>query len=115
MQLPPPIPRETDHERINDDANKPYFSFESDTEDESDGDTDTLLFADSIPISTRKEDTNIRLNIISSRENLLKQRDNIVIFIYQDGMLFNMQKNYLKLDYFPNIVISCTNKQRLLP
>ena len=88
-QLSPPIPRETDYERINEDANEPYFSFESDTEDESDDETDSLFLADTIPINRRNEDTNVRLNIISSRESLLKQRDNIVIFICQDGAPFD--------------------------
>jgi len=64
-------------EEFNEANNESYLSFNSSSEeDEAD-----LFLSDSIPIG-RSNQTNIRLNIIESREGLLKQKDNLVVFIY---------------------------------
>jgi len=60
------------------------LSLESSSEEED----NELFLSDSIPIG-RSDKTNIRLNVIDSRENLLKQKDNLVIFIYSNSAPFD--------------------------
>jgi len=71
-------------EEFNESNDESHFNFNSSSEeDEAD-----LFLSDSIPIG-RSNQTNIRLNVIESRESLLKQKDNLVIFIYQNGEPFD--------------------------
>jgi len=46
--------------------------------------------------------TNIRLNIIDSREDLLKQKDNLIILIYKSGAPFDNEAKKLKPIYYHN-------------
>jgi len=71
-------------EEFNKSNNESHLSFNSSSEEDE---ADLFLF-DSIPIG-RSHQTNIRLNIIESRESLLKQKDNLVIFIYKNGEPFD--------------------------
>jgi len=54
----------------------------------SEDDDNNLFLSDSIPIG-RSDKTNIRMNIIESRESLLKQKDNLVIFVCKNGAPFD--------------------------
>lgn len=87
-----------DHEEANF-----HFSSESDSDDGSEEEVDDIFLADSIPVGNKDQSKpDMRLNIIVSRENLLKQRDNIVIFIDTNGTPFDNGANELyKADLLP--------------
>jgi len=84
-------------EELYESNNEPYLSLESSSEED---DNDLFLF-DSIPIG-RSDGTNVRLNIIDSREGLVKQKDNLVIFIYKSDAPFdNEAKELRKAELLP--------------
>jgi len=64
-------------EEFNETNDETYLSLDSSSEE----DDNDLFLSDYISIG-RNDKTNIRLDIIDSRGNLLKQKDNLVIFIY---------------------------------
>jgi len=76
---------------------EPLLSFDSSSEE----DDNDLFLSDSIPIG-RSDRTIVRFNIIESRDNLLKHKDNLVIFIYQNGAPFdNGAKELHKAELLP--------------
>jgi len=84
-------------EEFDESNNEPYLSLDSRREE----DNNDLFLSDSILIG-RSNETNIRLNIIDSRESLLKQKNNLVIFIYKSGAPFdNDAKELHKAELLP--------------
>lgn len=102
-----PSSQELTIEEIYDDPTETYFSLESDDDDDDDADDMNDLFVtDSVPAripgTAISDETNIRTNIIYSRENLLKQHDNLVIFIYTNGRPYdNGAKEFYKESLLP--------------
>lgn len=86
-EIPPsPEPQELIVEEVNEETNESHFSLESDTE--SDDSEHLSLPPDSVPTEIN-EQVNEQPKTIDSRDSLLKQKDNIVIFIYMSGAPFD--------------------------
>lgn len=77
-------PQKASVEELAESDDENYFSSESEDED----DDNDLFLSESVPVNA-DQNSNIRMNIIYSRENLLSQKDNLVIFIRSDGTPFD--------------------------
>jgi len=88
LLTPEPLLLPEDPQSIMEESNESINETCLDSESSSEEEDNNLFLSDSIPVGPNQK-TNLRMNILESRENLLKQKDNLVIFVCQNGVPFD--------------------------